>query len=568
MIRKKDHKVSRKRIYFLFILFLLGFFILSYKLVDIQYLNASKYKTYADYQHMGESIISAKRGKILDRNGVEMAVSLIEKTVYANPQLIADASDEALILSEILGVDKQELEEKLGQEDLGFVYIKRKVSTEVAEEIEKLNLPGVYIQNEAKRFYPQNSLGAAIIGFTGIDNDGLSGIELQYEKNLRGVDGKFIAEKDVFGNVIPGDNQTHIEPINGDDIVLTIDSQIQYLAEQELAQVVEDYNALRGMVVIMNPNNGEIYAMANYPGFDPNHYEDFEAETFKLLGTSYTYEPGSTFKIVNISSALQHDCVGPDQLFSLPPKIQVGDRFIEEIFRTGYIDYSTKEIIVNSSNVGAVVVALSMGKQLFWESVRTFGFGQVTGIDFPGEESGYMYDYKTWPESTIGAMAIGQSITVTPVQMVRAASAIANGGFLVSPTLVKEIKKNEESILNNSEQNQVRILDAETSHQVKDMMLAVVEGGTGQNAGVEGVQVCGKTGTAEKANQNGVGYDEGRVITSFIGFAPYQEPKAAMLIVIDEPQGGDNEIWGGTVAAPLFSKLMKFSLQRLNMIEP
>lgn len=566
MRRQKDHKVSRKRIYFLFILFLLGFFILAYKLVDIQYINASKYKSYADYQHTDESILSAKRGKILDRNGIELAVSLIEKTVYANPKRVADTVTEAAILSDILDLDQEEIIQKLSQDDLGFVYVQRKVGTEVAEEIEQLNLPGIYIQNEAKRFYPQDTLGAAIIGFTGIDNNGLSGIELQYEKNLRGVDGKFIAEKDVFGNIIPGDKQTYIEPINGDDIMLTIDSQIQYFAEQELQKVVEDYSALRGMVVIMNPDNGEVYAMANYPVFDPNDYEDYDPETYKLLGTSYTYEPGSTFKIINIASALQNGRVGSEQLFNLPAQIQVGDRFIKEIFRTAPIDYSTKDIIKNSSNVGAVKVALAMGRQLFWESVKEFGFGQKTGIDYPGEESGYMYDYRTWPESTIGAMAIGQSITVTPIQLLRAASAIANGGYLVTPNLVKEISKKEDLLKIDNEKGKVRILDQDTSNRVKDMMLAVVEGGTGQNAGVEGVKVCGKTGTAEKANKNGAGYDEGRVITSFIGYAPYEHPQAAILIVIDEPQGGENEIWGGTVAAPLFSKLMKFSLQRLSMI--
>jgi len=217
--------------------------------------------------------------------------------------------------------------------------------------------------------------------------------------------------------------------------------------------------------------------------------------------------------------------------------------------------------------VGAVTVALSMGKKLFWESIKQFGFAEQTGIDFPGEESGYLYDYKTWPESTIGAMAIGQSITVTPIQLLRAASAIANGGYLLTPSLVKEIRLNEDQLETDNTASRVRILEQSTCNLVKDMMLSVVEEGTGQMASVEGVRVCGKTGTAEKANKNGVGYDEGRVITSFIGFAPYQDPRVAILIVIDEPHGGENEIWGGTVAAALFSRLMHFSLQRVAIMD-
>ncbi|MGM0365769.1 MAG: peptidoglycan D,D-transpeptidase FtsI family protein [Actinomycetota bacterium] len=567
MIRRKHDRMDRKRIYFLFFLFFMAFFVISYQLVNIQFIDASKYRIYADYQHTGESILAAKRGKILDRNGIELAVSLIERTVYANPKQVVDASGEAVILANILNMDAKDIEEKLSDKDLGFVYIKRKVETEVAEEIREMNLPGIHVKNESKRFYPQNSLASSIIGFTGIDNNGLSGIELQYEKNLRGVDGKFITGKDVFGNIIPGSKQTHIEPINGADVVLTIDSQIQYLAEKELAKTVEEFDAQGGIAVIMDPKNGEVLAMADYPGFDLNEYEDYDSELYKLGATSFTYEPGSTFKIVNIASALDNQRVGSEQVFHLPPQILVGDRIIKEIFRTYNTDLSTKEIIKQSSNVGAVTIALSMGKKLFWESIMEFGFAEKTGIDFPGEESGYLYNYNTWPESTIGAMAIGQSITVTPLQLLRAASAIANGGYLVTPSLAKEIRLNEDITETDNEVNRKRILEELTCSEVKDMMLAVVEEGTGRMASVEGVKVCGKTGTAEKANENSPGYDEGRVITSFIGFAPYEDPRVAILIVIDEPRGGDNEIWGGTVAAPLFGKLMQFSLQKLAMMD-
>ncbi len=564
---KNNIKVNRKRIYFLFILFLVTFLLIIYRLVSIQYLNASKFKSYAEFQHTDEFVLSSKRGKILDRNGIELATSLIEKTIYADPRFVSDSNYESKVLAEILGLNEEEVKEKLDNKESGFVYIERKVSLEKAEEIMEYNLPGIYFQDEARRYYPQNDIAASIIGFTGMDNNGLSGIELQYEKILRGIDGKAIAEKDVFGNIIPGENNTYIEPVNGKDVVLTIDSQIQYMVQKKLEEIVTEYNALRAIAVVMNPKNGEIYSMANYPGFDLNDYQEVDEELYKTLGISYTYEPGSTFKIINVSSALENNTIGKDWAFDLPPSIKVGDRVIKEIFRTYNIRYTTGEIIKYSSNVGAVTIALSMGEEMFWNSIKNFGFGELTGIELPGEEKGIFYDYKTWPASTIGALAIGQNISVTPLQLLRAACAIANGGYLVDPSIVKEIKLSE-----NEEDGDVkmdkgnRIISSETASIMKDMMLSVVEEGTGTKAQIEDVKVCGKTGTAEKANKNGIGYDEGRSITSFIGFAPYEDPEIAILIVVDEPQGGENTIWGGTVAAPVFKEIMEFSLKRLRIL--
>jgi len=564
--RKNNNKVNRRRIYFLFILFLMAFLLIIYRLVTIQYLNASEYESYAEYQHTGQFVLTAKRGEILDRNGVELAVSLNERTVYANPKEVLDLEYEAEILAEILEIDVEEIKGKLGDEELGFVYIQRKVSAEKAERIAERNLPGIYMQNESRRYYPLGDIASSVIGFTGVDNVGLSGVELQYEKILRGIDITVVAEKDVFGNIIPVEENSYGEPIDGKDVILTIDSQIQYIVQQKLEEIVSEYNAIRAISVVMDPETGEIYAMASYPGFDLNDYQEADPELlYTIQGISYTYEPGSTFKIVNVASALENDSVGRYQVFSLAPSIKVGDRVIKEIFRTYRIDYSTEEIIKHSSNVGAVTIALSMGERKFWEGIKQFGFGSLTGIELPGEEKGIFHDYKTWPSSTIGALAIGQSISVTPIQLLRAACAIANGGYLVDPTIVKEIEllENERSGIDLCETD--RVISQETADAVKDMMLAVVDGGTGTRAQIEGVKVCGKTGTAEKANKNGLGYDEGRQITSFIGFAPYEEPRVAVIVVVDEPQGGSNEIWGGTVAAPAFKDIMDFSLNRLKL---
>lgn len=566
MVRENNLKANRKRVYFLFFLFLVAFGLVIYKLVSIQYIYASKYKNYAEYQQKDEFIINSKRGKILDRNGVELAISLVERTVYANPKLIQNAEQEAKILAKILDLDVEAVKKKLEDQDLGFVYLKRKVSAERAEVISELNLPGIYVQNETKRYYPQGSLAASVVGFVGLDGNGLSGIELAYEKFLRGIDGKMVAEKDVFGEIIPGREDTFIAPIDGANVVLTIDSQIQYIAEQKLEDAVTKYDALRAIAIAMNPKTGEIYCMASYPGFDPNCYQEYQPEFYKILGISFTYEPGSTFKIINVASALENGFVESDQVFSLPPSIKVGDRVIKEIFRTYSINYTVKEIIQHSSNVGAVTIALRMGEKTFWENIKNFGFGQLTGIDLPGEELGVLHDYRTWPASTIGALAIGQSISVTPIQLLRAVCFVANGGYLVTPTIIREIELEDSPIDSLRTSDFRQVISKKTSDEVKEMMLAVVEEGTGKHAKIEGVKVCGKTGTAEKANKNGIGYDEGRLITSFVGFAPYEDPEVAIIVIIDEPQGNENEIWGGTVAAPVFKDIMEFSLSRLNIL--
>jgi len=564
---KNESKVNRKRIYFLFILFLIAFSLISYRLVSVQYLDASKYQAYAQYQHMGEFVLHSKRGKIMDRNGNELAVSLIEKTIYANPMEIEDPDETAIAISEVLDIGREELYGKLSDNDLGFVYIKRKISSQEASKVARLGIEGIYIQDESKRYYPQENLAAPIIGFTGTDGNGLYGIELEYETILRGVDGRAEAEKDVFGNIIPGNIKTYLEPVDGKDVMLTIDTQIQFIAEQSLEKVVNDHDALAAAAIVMDPWSGEVLAMASYPGFDPNNHQDYDEYLYKAAGISFTYEPGSTFKIVNIASALEQGTVESQQVFDLPSSIRVADRTIKEIFRVSNIQYSTVEIIQHSSNVGAVVVALSMGGKIFWEGIRNFGFGAKTGIELPGEEKGILHDYKSWPSSTIGALAIGQSISVTPLQLLRAVCAVANGGYLIQPTIISEVMLGDSQEEAIADMEESRIISQETADSVKDMMLAVVQDGTGTNAQIEDVQVCGKTGTAEKANKSGIGYSEGRSITSFVGFAPYDYPELAVIVVVDEPQGEERTVWGGTVAAPVFKEIMEYALERIKIIK-
>ncbi|MCL4386488.1 MAG: penicillin-binding protein 2 [Cyanobacteria bacterium] len=564
MIREDNTKANRIRIFFLFFLFLAAFGFIIYKLVEIQYISAGRYILQADYQHKDNFSLKSRRGKIIDRNGIELASSLIEKTITANPKLIKEPAKAAQEISKILLLDKSDLEKKLSDKDVGFLYIARKINSKDAERIANLKLEGIYVENEAKRFYPQNNLGSTLIGFTGTDNTGLSGLELNYEDILKGIDGTLTAQKDVFGQIIQTNEENFSPPVDGSDIILTIDSQIQFYAETKLREVAQEYKSEKAVAILMNPKTGEIYALAQYPTFDLNKYADVNPQYYNNLGISYTYEPGSTFKIVNISSALDNNTVSSTQVFHLAPSIKVGDRIIKEIHRTYAVDYSLKDIIKYSSNIGAVTVALSMGSKLYYESIVKYGFGNYTGVNLPGEEKGIIADYKTWPASTIGALAIGQSIAITPMQLVRAVSVIANGGYLVTPYVVSEIKSANGTIEKNKTADKVRIISQQTSQTLKDMMLSVVEEGTGKQAGIDGIKVCGKTGTAQKANKNGSGYDEGLIVTSFVGFAPYEDPRIACVIIIDEPQGNENAIWGGTVAAPVFSDLVNFALNKIH----
>lgn len=563
MTRKDNTIVNRRRIFFLFFLFIIIFGYIVYTLVDIQYVSAETHKTEADFQHTGNYIVKSKRGKIMDRSGIELAATLLEKTITANPKLVQDEEYMANVISDILMVDKDTIKEKLSDKDKGFVYIARKVDAYVANKIAEYGFKGIEIEDESKRFYPQNDLASPLIGFIGLDGLGLSGIELAYEEILKGYDGKYSADRDSFGKIIGTEENSYTEPISGSDIILTIDSGLQFFMENELKKTAAQYQASKAISIVMNPKTGEIYAMAQYPTFDLNHYYDYSQEYFSNLGTSFTYEPGSTFKIVNITSAIDGGFVGPDQIFHLTPTVKVGDRIIKETHRTYGIDYTVKDIIKYSSNVGAVAVALTMGSENYYNNIIKFGFGNQTGINIPGEEKGIIADYKSWPASMIGALAIGQSISVTPLQLLRAASVIANGGCLVSPYIVKEIHQNDGNIQKTVPGEEQRIISTYAADSVREMMLEVVQGGTGKAAAIEGVSVCGKTGTAQKANKNSPGYSEGRVITSFIGFAPYEDPEIACVVIIDEPKGNEEEIWGGTVAAPLFSEIVSFALQKI-----
>ncbi|MCL5985914.1 MAG: penicillin-binding protein 2 [Actinobacteria bacterium] len=547
---------SRWRILFLFLIFILAFFIVWTRLFFIQALSFTKYQDLAKAQHFESFTYFANRGAILDRDNEQVAISIEESTIYANPYLIVNPHDAAQELASITGIDVNELYERLSAKDKGFVYIARKVPSYISQTIMDLKIEGIYTIPEYKRYYPYQDMASQLIGFVGTDNVGLSGIELTYEKELHGVDVVVEAEKDSLGRPIPGSYVTEKEPIDGSDIYITIDSDIQYFSEQVLKKVVSDYSAKCAAAVVMDPRSGEIIAMASYPTFDLNNFSNVDASLMKNLGTSFTFEPGSIFKSIVISKALDWGYVNAGDVFNLPPTIKVGDKYIKEPHRYQAVDYSVSDILVNSSNVGAALIGMKMGKEKLHEAILDFGFGRQTGIDFIGEESGIVVDPKDWGASMIGALPIGQGVMVTPIQIAVAYSAIANGGYLVKPYIVQKLGYDSEP---------AQIISSDTSRLMTEILRKVIAEGTGQMAALDRYVAAGKTGTAQKVDSDGHGYDEDRSIVSFVGFAPAQDPKVVIAIVVDEPSSQTGSVWGGTISAPVFKEIAEFTLLHLKV---
>lgn len=556
----------RWRILFLFLVFILAFFIVWARLFFIQALSFTKYQDLAKAQHFENFTYFANRGAIFDRDDEQVAISIEESTIYANPYLIVNPHDTAQELASITNVDVNELYEKLSAKDKGFVYIARKVPSYISQTVMDLKIEGIYTIPEYKRYYPYQDLASQVIGFVGTDNIGLSGIELTYEKELHGVDVVVEAEKDSLGRPIPGSYGMEKEPLDGSDIYITIDSDVQYLSEQVLKKVVSDYSAKCAVAVVMDPHSGEIIAMASYPTFDLNNFSNVDASLTKNLGTSFTFEPGSIFKSIVVSKALDQGYVNTGDIFNLPPTIKVGDKYIKEVHRYQTVDYSVSDILVNSSNVGAALMGMKMGKEKLREAILDFGFGRQTGIDFVGEESGIVVDLKDWGSSMIGALPIGQGIMVTPIQIAVAYSAIANGGCLVKPYIIQKLVDpygKEQKLGSDAEPTQV--ISSDTSRLMTEILTKVVTDGTGQMAALDGYSAAGKTGTAQKVDSDGYGYDEGKSIVSFVGFAPAQDPEVVIVIVVDEPSSQAGSVWGGTISAPAFKEIAEFTLLHLKV---
>jgi len=493
------------------------------------------------------------RGAILDRSGEELAVSRDQYSVYATPRLIEDEDREEAAgrLAEALDLKKKRVLKALSDPDAQFAYIVRRIDPKVARKAVALGIPGVGSHPEQTRFYPMKKLAAQVIGFAGTDNEGLGGVELSFDEELGGKSGVQQVVHDPAGRILESDQIE--KPVDGRDVRLTLDADIQFEAESTLRATVRDTSAKAATAVVMDPRDGSILAMANVPQIDANSYGEKPQASRNRIVTD-VFEPGSIFKVVTVAAALEEKLVTPETAFVLPPVIKVGDREINEAHPRGTETFDVRRILIESSNVGAATLGLKLGKQRLLEWIRAFGFGRPTGIDFPGEVAGVVPEY--WSSSTIGNVPMGQGISTTVLQMATAYAAIANGGVAVQPRLVAQV--GADAVPPSPGQ---QVLSDETASQVLDMMHDVVESGTGTRARIDGYEVAGKTGTAQKVIPGQAGYAEGRYMASFVLLAPADDPSLLVMVVVDEPQ----PIWGGRVAAPAARDIASFALTHLKI---
>ena len=528
------------------------------RLVWLQLVAGPAYAQAALDQRNREIVIPPQRGSIYDREGEPLAVTMAARTIYAVPPTVVDPDGAASALAAILGGDAESYRAKLTK-DSSFAYIARKVDVERADAVEALGLAGIYSQEDFRRVYPSNELACQVLGFVGVEDTGLEGIELQYESVLHGAPGMLIAEKGIGGYPIPGGVTLEEPAVHGQNVVLTIDKDIQYEAHMALLEAVETWGAKGGSVLIMDPDTGALLAAASAPAFDPNTYSTADAKARRLSALADTYEPGSTIKSLTAAAVIEEKLFTPDSMFQLPSTLKVGGRTIKESHSRAPVTWSLTQIVTNSSNVGAVKLGMALGEQRLYDYFAAFGLTEKTGVDFPGEAVGWLPPPSQWSASSIGNIPFGQGVSVTPLQLLRANAAIANGGELVTPHFLASLPDSPEQAVTWPKK---RVISADTAEQMRRVMKAVVEEGTGDAARVEGYAVAGKTGTAQKARTDGRGYAQGKYVGSFCGFLPADDPAVIILVSLDEPS---KAIYGGTVAAPTFARLGAYCMRHLKI---
>jgi cell division protein FtsI/penicillin-binding protein 2 len=554
-----------RRVGLLFACFVAGLALVLVRAVWIQGVQGGSLAQEARGQQTETVVVPGSRGAIFDRAGRELAVSEDAATVFATPYQVKDPQETAHKLAKILHANESEILKSLTT-DSGFEYINRKVSLDVANQITAANLKGIGLIPDSRRIYPQGELAGQVIGTVGTENQGLTGLEASEDAVLHGTDGEREVVRDALGEELERDTVAAAEV--GSDLKLTLDANIQAETEQVLAGVGQTYQPDGATAIVMDPRSSEILAMANWPGIDPSDPGSVsDANLLGNMATGFTYEPGSTFKAFTVGGALQDGVVTPDTVFDLPPTIQVADRVIEESHPRGYVSLSVADILAQSSNVGAVKIGLELNDARgdakfggrFDEWVRKFGFGSPTGVQYPGEEQGILIGPDEYSGSTMGNLPIGQGLSVTPMQMAAAYSAIASDGVLRTPQLLLE--EDGEAVEPGPAH---RVLSAGNAASLREMLEGVLaEGGTASEVHVDGYTLAGKTGTAEKVDPETGLYSETEFVASFVGFAPAEDPQLLVAIVVDTPKGGS--YYGGTVAAPAFGEIANFALPYLGI---
>jgi len=556
---KSQLTAGKQRLYLFAGLVLLWLLVIGYRLVGLQVLRYGEFSQRAARQQQRTIDVAPKRGIIYDRNGRELAMSVAVDSIFAVPSEIPDPAGAASLLGKVLKSDPREILTRL-KSSRAFCWIARKVDAETANRVRALNLHGLYFQKEPKRFYPKRELAAQVIGYVGLDDEGLGGLERAFEARLRGKPGRMLISLDAkrrwFGRV-------EREPEAGENLVLTLDEKIQYIAERELDAAMRQTRAEAGTVIVQNPATGEILALANRPSFNPNLLPSSDAGALKNRAVSDVYEPGSTFKIVTLAGALEEKLTRPEEVIDCQMgEIMIGGLRIRDHRPFGALTVS--QIMAQSSDVGAIKLGLRLGEERFDRYIRAFGFGATTGIELPGETRGLTKPASRWSKVSIGAISMGQEIAVSPLQLAAMISTIANDGRWTPPRAVAAIRPPGEAlqpgVFRPAEQRQV--ISPLTAVQLKRMLEGVVLFGTGRKAILNGFTSAGKTGTAQKTDPATGAYSRWKYVTSFAGFAPVNQPAVTIVVILDSPLGLHE---GGQVAAPVFARIAQQVLAYLQV---
>ena len=500
--------------------------------------------------------LPAERGQILDRDGTALAVTREARDVYANPTLVTDPLGEAETIAEVLELKPKDVRAAFAT-DGTFVYLKRQVDLTVAEDLEALKLPGIGFLAVPQRYYPAGSLAPQVLGFVNVDGVGIAGLENRYQAELAGTPGERTAELSADGLPISTGLDTLVEPVPGTSIVTTLDRQMQYMAETALERAVERNQALGGTVIVLDPQTGEVYAMATSPGFDPNRFTDASEESLRNRTVTDAFEPGSVNKIITAAAALETGSVSLDQRFQVPAQMEVGPFTIHDSHVHPIETMTIGDIIAQSSNIGSAMVAEEVGNEALGSYMERFGYGRETGVGFPGEAAGVLLPASEWDEVIRATVSYGQGISVTPLQMASVFATIANRGTWVQPRLVRGFEGSDGTFRPSAAPRTRQVVRPETADVLTSMLASVVEDGTGGEAEIPGYQVAGKTGTSRKLDDYG-NYVQ-RYMASFVGFLPAADPEVVIAVSIDEPR----TVYGGLAAAPLFQELARYAIQRL-----
>lgn len=529
------------------------------RVVDLQAISGGQLASRGISQRVRTIPLAAARGSIFDRNGYDLALSVERKSVWANPKLVKDPRQSAEKLANVLEVDAAVLENRLRQSDKVFVYLARQIEDSVVKKIKEMKLPGVYFVEESKRYYPGQALAAPVIGFVGIDNDGLGGTEFAFEEQLAGKPGRVVVERDPSGREIPTSARQVEQSERGNDLILTLDAGLQYQAEQMLLDGVVAAGAKGGTLVLSDVRTGEILAMASVDGPTSTSPAQPARAASRNRPVTDVYEPGSTNKVITIAGAIEEKVVGPNTTFDVPDNIQIGEYSFKDSESHPIEKWSTSDIVTKSSNVGTIMIGQQLGKKRMDHYLRAFGFGSKTNLDFPGEASGILLDPKDYTDSSMATVPIGNGLAVTAAQMLEVFMTIANGGASRPLQIVRETvnPSGEREAVPPPPSKQVVL--SSTAATVTKMLQRVVTEGTGSLAAVPGYEIAGKTGTARKPPYEKPPY---KYVSSFAGFAPANDPRLAAIVVLDEPS---TVIYGGAVAAPVFARIMQVALRDLGI---